>query len=417
MKHFVLFSLFSVFAVSALAQEENIIVHTSQGTDQIIEIPESLQSDTDSLYNNWMFKNLLSAPIDCTPLDVNPEVSDSLLMERLAQIPSLIEMPFNEITKEFIERYASKLRKKISYSLAASNFYMPIFEEALDLYDLPIELKYLPIIESALNPSAVSRQGATGLWQFMLRTGQFYGLTVNSFIDERRDPVKATWAAAKLLKSLYGIYNDWNLVLAAFNCGPGNVNKAIKRADGKTDYWEIYSYLPRETQGYVPSFIATTYLMNYYCEHGICPMETQLPSESDTIMVNKDLHFKQIAGVCDISLEEIKTLNPQYKRDIIPGNSGSYPLRLPSNIALEFLSKEDSIYNFKVANYTPRRQNIEISKETAVNSSTQTKYYKVRKGDTYSSIAKRFNTTVARIRQLNGHKGKNLIAGKSIRVR
>ena len=210
----------------------------------------------------------------------NPVISDSIYIDRLSRIPSVIEMPFNDIVKKHIEAYTGRLRNKVSFMLAAANFYMPLFEEALDTYDLPMELKYLPIIESALNPKALSRQRASGLWQFMLRTGKIYGLDNNTLVDERRDPVKSTWAAVRYLKDLYNIYNDWNLVLAAYNCGPGNVNKAIRRAGGETDYWKIYPFLPKETRGYVPGFIAANYVMTYYCEHGICPMDSQLPAIS-----------------------------------------------------------------------------------------------------------------------------------------
>ena len=196
-------------------------------------------------------------------------------------------MPHNDVVQKFIDRYSGRLRHSVSYMLGASNFYMPIFEEALEAYNLPLELRYLPVIESALNPTAVSRVGATGLWQFMLVTGKHYGLKVNSLVDERRDPVKSSYAAAHYLSDLYKIFGDWNLVIAAYNCGPDQINKAIHRSNGSRDYWQIYPYLPKETRGYVPAFIAANYIMTYYCEHNICPMTTRLPAKTDTIMVDR----------------------------------------------------------------------------------------------------------------------------------
>ena len=200
-----------------------------------------------------------------------------------------MEMPYNDIVQKFIDRYTGRLRHSVSYMLGASNFYIPIFEEALEAYGLPLELKYLPIIESALNPKATSRVGAAGLWQFMVGTGKQYGLEVNSLIDERRDPIKSSYAAARYLRDLYKIFGDWSLVIAAYNCGPENIKKAMTRAEGANDYWKIYPYLPRETRGYVPAFIAANYVMNYYCEHNICPMRTTLPAATDTVVVNLSL--------------------------------------------------------------------------------------------------------------------------------
>ena len=256
MKNIIIGIALSLFVTSIHAQTEK---------EESIIFPESMQSDMDSLYWDWQSKYLITIDENCQSTPNNPVISDSIYIDRLSRIPSVIEMPFNDIVKKHIEAYTGRLRNKVSFMLAAANFYMPLFEEALDTYDLPMELKYLPIIESALNPTALSRQRASGLWQFMLRTGKIYGLENNSLVDERRDPIKSTWAAVRYLKDLYNIYKDWSLVLAAYNCGPGNVNKAIRRAGGNTDYWAIYPFLPRETRGYVPGFIAANYVMTYYC--------------------------------------------------------------------------------------------------------------------------------------------------------
>jgi membrane-bound lytic murein transglycosylase D len=249
--------------------------------------------------------------------------------------------------------------------LGASNFYMPIFEQALDAYNLPLELKYLPVIESALNPKAVSRVGATGLWQFMLPTGKRYGLEVNSLIDERRDPVKASYAAAHYLSDLYKIFDDWSLVIAAYNCGPDKINMAIHRAKGSADYWNIYPYLPKETRGYVPAFIAANYIMNYYCDHNICPMLSDLPAKSDTVVVNKDVHFDQIVNVLGINKEQLMELNPEYRHELVNGLNHPMIIRLPSSLIGDFIDKEDSIYSYKADELLLKRDTVKINEDTS----------------------------------------------------
>ena len=393
----------------------NIQAQTVQ--EETLVFPESMQSDMDSLYWDWQSKYLISIDENCQMTSSNPVVSDSIYIDRLSRIPSVIEMPFNDIVKKHIEAYTGRLRNKVSFMLAAANFYMPLFEEALDTYDLPMELKYLPIIESALNPKALSRQRASGLWQFMLRTGKIYGLDNNTLVDERRDPVKSTWAAVRYLKDLYNIYNDWNLVLAAYNCGPGNVNKAIRRAGGETDYWKIYPFLPKETRGYVPGFIAANYVMTYYCEHGICPMDSQLPAISDTIHINKDLHLQQVASVCNIDIEQLRSLNPQFKKDIIPGNSKAYALQLPNNTANIFIEREDSIYAYEAKKYLNKRRAVAVSEASTPKNAKGAKYHKIRKGDTLGGIARKYGVSVRQLRDLNGIRGNNITAGKNLRIR
>ena len=394
-----------------------IICAQAQTTkESLLEFPETMQSDMDSLYWDWQSKNLISIDENCKMLPEGPKVSDSVYIDRLSRIPSIIEMPFNEEVKKYIEAYTGRLRNKVSFMLAAANFYMPMFEEALEAYDLPMELKYLPIIESALNPKAQSRVRATGLWQFMLRTGQIYGLETNSLVEERFDPLKSTWAAARYLKELFKIYKDWNLVLAAYNSGPGNVNKAIRRAGGSTDYWEIYPFLPRETRGYVPGFIAANYVMTYYCEHGICPMESQLPAISDTVHINKDLHLQQVASVCNIDIEQLRSLNPQYKKDIIPGKSRTYALRLPNNTVNTFIEREDSIYAFEAKKYLNKRTTVAVNNGNK-GSTKGAQYHKIKSGETLGGIAARYGVSVKQLRNLNGIQGNNIRAGKSIRIR
>lgn len=436
----------------AQIEGDEITVTTKEGEADVIEVPEGMLLEIDSLLNQYNSKTYLQDN-DCHYSDVNPEFSVETYIERLQRIPSVMEMPYNDVVRKFIDRYAVRLRASVSYMLGAANFYMPIFEEALEMYNLPLELKYLPVIESALSPTATSRVGAAGLWQFMLATGKQYGLEVNSLVDERRDPIKSTYAAARYLRDLYKIYDDWNLVIAAYNYGPQNINKAIHRAGGVKDYWAIYKYLPRETQGYVPAFIAANYIMTYYCEHNICPMRTQIPAKSDTIVVNRDVHFKQIAAVTGIRIEELRSLNPQYRRDIVNGSTQPSVIRLPQTYVNAFLDREDSIYNYEAATLLTKRTVVEVTADDvkedvvarsqtvaprtsqatrgrtrAVSQSRNRRGGKtasrgksqsvtVKSGQTLSQIAKKNNTTVEKLKRLNGIKGNNIRAGKKLKVK
>ena len=411
--------------------ENEITVTDNQGDEEVIEFPEAMAFELDSLLNHYMSKAYLTEDNDCRMKDVNPVFEKEVYIERLKRIPSVIELPYNDVVQKFIDRYSGRLRHSVSYMLGASNFYMPIFEEALETYGLPLELKYLPVIESALNPKAVSRVGATGLWQFMLTTGKQYGLNVNSLVDERRDPVKSSYAAAHYLSDLYKIYGDWNLVIAAYNCGPDNINKAIHRSKGVRDYWQIYPYLPKETRGYVPAFVAANYIMTYYCEHNICPMVTRLPAKTDTIMVSKNVHLEQVASVCNIDLEQLRALNPSYRRDIVPGLTALSPLRLPQTEVGKFIDREDSVYNYRADELFNKRALVAVNddqpmytsksssskKSTRRSKSRSVKTVTIRQGQTLSEIAKKNHTTVAKLRKLNGIKGSNIRAGKKLRVR
>lgn len=399
--------------------EDTIMVHRVQtGVDEVFELPEGMACKYDSLLNKWYSRTYLTSIVDCENTDDGLNVSDSIYAERLSRIPSVMEMPYNEVVRKYIDTYADKLRNKVSYMLGAMNFYMPIFEEALDMYGLPNELKYLPVIESALDPTALSRVGASGLWQFMLKTGNLYGLQSNSLVDERRDPIKATYAAAHYLKDLYSIYGDWSLVIAAYNCGPGNVNKAIQRSKGVADYWEIYNYLPRETRGYVPAFIAANYIMSYYCLHNICPMDVTLPLATDTLLISKELHLGQIAEWCKVEIDELRALNPQYKMDIIPGSSMECILRLPQQIVAPFIAAGDSIYQYKANEFFKKRRYVNISEGQANNRRTSgnTIYHKIKRGETLSTIARKYAVTVSQLRSWNQIKGSNITAGKRLRV-
>ncbi|MBR4730441.1 MAG: lytic transglycosylase domain-containing protein [Prevotella sp.] len=355
--------------------EDEFAVTDNEGNEEVVEFPEAMTYDLDSLLNLYMSKTYLSGDNDCQMSDVNPVYTKEDYVERLSRIPSIMELAYNDVVQKFIDRYSGRLRYSVSYMLGAANFYMPIFEEALEAYKLPLELKYLPIIESALNPKAVSRAGATGLWQFMLATGKQYGLEVNSLVDERRDPVKSSYAAARYLKALYRIFGDWNLVIAAYNCGPENINKAIRRARAaaghaqddtpltaaEKDYWHIYPYLPAETRGYVPAFIAANYIMTYYCEHNICPMTTRLPAQTDTIIVHRNVHLQQIAGVLGLDIDMLRSLNPEFRHDVVPGQTKPYAIRLPLADTGRFIDNEDSIYAYRADELLNKRIEVTIN--------------------------------------------------------
>lgn len=457
--------------ITATAQTDEITVHNDQnGRDEVIDLPEGMSVSCDSLINEWMAKKYLYPDTTCANPDYNPTFTTEEYQERLRRLPVVMEMPYNSVVQKFIDQYSGRLRRTVSYALGAGNFYIPIFEEALDYYGLPLELKYLPVIESALEPKAKSPAGAVGLWQFMLATGKRYDLKVNSLIDERQDPYKSSWAAARYLRDLYKIYRDWNLVIAAYNCGPTNVNKAIHRADGVRDYWAIYPYLPSETRGYVPAFIAANYIMNYYCEHNICPMKTKIPITTDTVTIMRDLHMQQVAELCNIDVEAIQALNPQYRTQLIPGSSGPMTLRLPTETLNTFIDLKDSVYNYRVDELLTRRSSVEVddcldnrsvaskrraarqqsasesssssrssasksssrkssrsssSKSSSRSSRSSRKSKKekssasatVRKGDTLIEIAHRNGTTVEKLKKKNKIKGNMIKPGQKLKVK
>lgn len=417
--------LFLLATLQVKGQSVDVLIHENGAErKESIDLPKSMTYPLDSLLNDWKAKNYIDLGKDCSTAEVNPLFSDSIYMDRLSRIPAVMEMPYNEIVRKFIDMYAGRLRNQVSFMLSACNFYMPIFEEALDAYGIPLELKYLPIIESALNPSAVSRAGASGLWQFMIGTGKIYGLESNSLVDERRDPIKATWAAARYLKEMYNIYGDWNLVIAAYNCGPGTVNKAIRRAGGEKDYWKIYNFLPKETRGYVPAFIAANYVMTYYCDHNICPMETNIPASTDTVQVSQNLHFEQIAELCKVPLDEIKSLNPQYKQQVVPGDIKPYTLRLPLTAISSFIDCQDTIYAYRSDELFRNRRTVAVKndaptaarKKTATTGKGNVRYHKIKSGETLSTIASRYGVRIKDLQNWNGLSNTKIAAGKNLKI-
>jgi len=389
----------------------------ADGNDDSLVLPEGMQTqEMDSLLHSWAVRTQLTMGDECHTTGEVVTFAPEVYQQRLRRLPNVVAMSYNDVVRKYIDQYGSRLRRSVSVMLGAFNFYVPIFEEALEAYQVPLELKYLPVIESALNPGATSRVGAAGLWQFMIGTGKQYGLEVTSLVDERRDPVKASFAAARYLKDLYDIFGDWTLVIASYNCGPNNVSKAIKRAGGVTDYWTIYPYLPRETQGYVPAFIAANYLMNCYCEHNISPVKTTLPPTSDTLHVTRNVRLDRVGQVCGVPLDELKALNPQYRTNMVPGEVRPCILRLPGDKVNAFIEAGDSIY------VQPEEQKnvVEVAvRDTKSHDSRQSRgvYVKVRRGDTLGAIARRNHTTVNRIKRLNKMRSTRINPGQRLRVK
>lgn len=403
---------------SSVVQDSATLALISTIQDSAIVMPESFDMPLDSLMSDWMHRHFVHTDSNCISRKEVGNVPDSVYIARLRALPNVIDMPFNPIVKSYLDMYVHKRRSLVEYMVGLSHFYFPIFEDALSRYNMPMELKYLPIIESALKPAATSRTGAAGLWQFMPSTGKLMGLEVNSVLDERRDAEKSTDAACRYLLQLYGFYQDWTLAIAAYNCGPGNVNKAIKRSGGKRNFWQIYFYLPRETRGYIPAFIAANYIMNYHCEHNICAVMTDLPPVSDTVVVSKMVHFRQISNALGITVEQLRALNPQYAYDIVPGTYKPSPLRLPTQQLYEYIEREDSIITYKADSLLPKLGSIEsIAAKGKSYYDANAKFHIVRSGDTLGRIARRYGTSVRRLKQLNGLRSDRLRIRQKIRVR
>lgn len=429
--------------------------HTTNPASEVTPTEGMLHS-VDTQVDGWYMKKYMRVDSTLYTNEI-PVFPREVYLDRLRRLPNLIEMPYNDVVQDYIDQYTGRLRRSVSFMLGVQNFYVPIFEEALEAEGVPLELKYLPVVESAFDPMATSRVGAAGLWQFMVPTAKHYGLTVNSLLDERRDPIKSSQAAARYLKDLYKSFGDWTLAIAAYNCGRNNVLKAIKRAGGARDYWAIYPYLPRETRGYVPAFIAANYVMNYYCDHKIPPMRTIAPAETDTVTVSRNLYLAQVAAACNLDVETVQAMNPQYRAGVVPGNSQPCALRLPVQSIDRFLQLGDSIYNVAPATeVAERREEVEPAELTAQPNNTTTRQSRrqalaeerrerrerraaaaaerkkrkskrahaeepsevdIRQGDTLSEIARRNNTTVEKLQKINNLDGSAIRAGKKLRVK
>lgn len=382
-------------------------------SDETSISPEDYTAEvSDSLLNIWYLhkKTTVDEEFDMDSVQFQSNVPDSVYIERIRRMNSFISLPFNDIVKNYIILYSEKMGARFENMLGLCSYYMPVFQETLNRYDLPEELKAMAIIESALNPLAVSRAGAKGMWQFMYSTAKMYGLHIDSFVDERLDPIKSTDAAARYLKDAYNIFGDWNLAIASYNCGAGNVNRAIRRSGGSRAFWDIWPYLPRETRGYVPAFVGALYAMNYYKEHGMRPAAVEIPAHVDTFRINKMLHLKQVTELVGVPLEELKNLNPQYKHDIVPGNEREYILRIPYNYTNAFIDCEDSLYRHKADIYF----NPSAIKKIKDGGDGERIVYRVKSGDYLGKIASRYRVSVNQIKRWNNLRSNNIRIGQRL---
>ena len=421
--------------ISGVEQMEEMISKTDQNVDafQVLkdgalttydlqDLPEAAKYDSlwmNVLYDNASLSYEMSHEISKLGYDKTypTSLSTDTLKARLQRLnqKTPFNIAYNPSLENVIKSFLFRKRGLMEKMLTVSQFYFPIFEQELDNYDIPLEMKYLAIVESALNPRARSRVGATGLWQFMYGTGKQYGLQVTSYVDDRRDPIKATTAACQFLAKLYDIYDDWDLALAAYNSGPGNVNKAIRRSGGYKNYWNLRRYLPRETAGYVPAFLATMYLFEYAEQHGLKGKTVERPFfETDTIQVKSLITFDQISQLVGVSSDELKVLNPSYKLNVIPYVDGkTYTLRLPRYAIGKFVANEQAIY----AHVKKELERKESPLPQLVKQAEQNRIrYKVRSGDYLGLIAERYGVGVSQVKQWNGLRGSNLKVGQRLTI-
>lgn len=378
-------------------------------------------SNPDSLLAIWyQYRNTACetpADLNLDSINFTTNIPDSVYITKIKRMNSIIPIPYNNIVRNSIIYYTERKPAFSSRLLGLSAYYLPIFEEIMDYYGLPKELKAMAIIESALNPFAVSPTRAKGIWQFMYRTALQYGLTINSYVDERLDPYASAEAAAKYLRDSYTIFGDWSLAIASYNCGSGNVLKAIRRAGGAKDFWSIYPYLPRETRNYIPSFVGALYLLNYYKDYQINPVKYNLPPHVDTISINKNVHFEQIAQNIGISVGELRELNPQYIHNIVPGNEKEYILKLPYNFTAAFIDKENDIYTYKDSVYlSPIVYKPSASSGGRQSSSSSYITHKVRKGENLGRISEKYGVTIAQVKKWNNLRSSNIQIGKRLKI-
>ena len=377
-----------------------------------VNVEEYTTEVSDSLLNIWYAHRAVNSLINEELADsvrFESNVPDSVYIDRIKKMNSFITLPYNDIVKGYIVRYSEKMPSTMPKILALCKYYMPLFEEVFNKYDLPEELKVMAIIESAMNPLAVSKVGAKGMWQFMYQTAKIYKLHIDSFVDERLDPLKSAEAAARYLADAYSIFGDWNLAIASYNCGAGNVNKAIKRS-GSRKFWDIWPFLPKETRGYVPAFVGALYTLNYHKEHGIIPEGIEMPSHVDTFQIKKMLHLKQVSELTGAPLDELKNLNPQYRHEIIPGNDREYILRIPYQFTNAFIENEDSMYVHKADVYF----NPVTIKKIKEGGDGERIVYKVKSGDYLGKIAEKYRCSVNKIKKWNNLKSNNIRVGQTL---
>lgn len=375
--------------------------------DYTIEVTDSLM---DLWYTHQMAIDAEDDYFDIDSVKFESNVPDEVYVERLKKMNSFIQIPYNDIVRNYIIMYSEKMKKRMPYMLGLCKYYMPIFEETFDRHGLPVELTAMAIIESAMNPRAESRVGAKGMWQFMYHTAKSYGLHVDSFVDERMDPVKSCEAAALYMYDAYKMFGDWILAIASYNCGPGNVRKAIKRAGGSRQFWDIWPYLPRETRYYVPAFVGALYTLEYYKEHGLKPESMVMPTGVDTLVIKKQLHLKQVSEITGAEIEDLRNLNPQYRHEIIPGHEREYILRIPYQYTGDFIEHEDTIYRHKADVFFDP---VAIKKIKDGGDGVRI-IHKVKNGEYLGRIASKYNVSVAKIKKWNNLKNDNIRVGQSL---
>lgn len=411
-------------AYDALYNDYQALVEPVNGDGDILmdEEMESLQphsaDDIDSLLNLYYIQKQMDiSDFDMASIErdsLTSNVPDSVYIARLRKLNSFIPIEFNQIVKNCIIRYTERITASTSRMLGLAPYYLPMIEETLDEFGMPKELKAMAVIESAFNPKAVSRARAKGMWQFMYSTAKRYGLEMTSYVDERYDPEASCRAAVQYLKDNYMIFGDWGLTIASYNCGEGNVMKAVRRSGGKTNFWDIYPYLPRETRGYVPIFIAALYVLTYYPEHGLTPAQVNLPALVDTFHISRNVHFEQIADNIGISVETLRDMNPKYLHDIIPGQEHPYVLNLPHSYSASFIDKEQQIYTYKDSVYFNPVSTKKI-KESASNEG-QRIAHKVRSGETLGGIARRYGVTVTNLKKWNNLRSNTIRVGQRLYI-
>jgi membrane-bound lytic murein transglycosylase D len=397
----------------SLSLEESVADSTSQSENGLA--PEEYTMEvTDSLLDIW-YTHQMALQVEDEMYDMDSvkfasNVPDEVYIERLKKMNSFIQIPYNDIVRNYIIMYSEKMSKRMPYMLGLCKYYMPVFEEIFDQYGLPVELKAMAIIESAMDPRAESRVGAKGMWQFMYHTAKTYDLHVDSFVDERMDPIKSCEAAAQYLLDAYNMFGDWNLAIASYNCGAGNVRKAIKRAGGSRKFWDIWDYLPRETRSYVPAFVGALYTLEYYKEHGLKPEAVGMPTATDTLVINKQLHLKQVSELTGAPLSQLKNLNPQYRHEIIPGHEREYILRLPYQYTTSFIELEDTIYRHKAEIFFDP---VAIKKIKDAGDGVRI-IHKVKNGEYLGKIASKYRVSVAKIKKWNNLKSDNIRVGQNL---
>lgn len=398
-----------------LDQGNNVPAGGMQAMDYTPEMTDSLLA---LWYKNNFGRGTEMQAFDMDTVHLASSVSDSVMIRRLAALNPYFTLPFNDVVKNYMVLYSERRGEAMKQAMGLSSYYFPIFEETFRKYGIPLELKYLAVVESMLKPTATSRAGAKGIWQFMYRTARSYGLEINSFVDERMDVEKSTDAAARYLKALHNMLGDWSLAVSAYNCGAGNVNKAIRRAGGSRDFWSVYPFLPQETRGYLPAFVGVMYAFAYSSDYGLEAAQVGMPGQIDTFHVHKNLHFKQINEVVGVPLQDLQYLNPKYYNDIIPGSGGEYIVNVPYSWSAAWLAADqDSLYSHNASLYLSEH----VLKDASSGSSGSSTggactVYKVRSGDTLSHIARKYHVSVKQLMNWNHMRSDRLSIGQKIYI-